>query len=594
MSSGTIGIAEATQASNTFKAGPSSGPAAAPTYRLITSPDLPPLNVNAQTANYTLTIGDAGGVVNVTGTSTVTIPANINVAFPIGTQMLVAGSNATIAPASGVTVNTVVGQTLVQTALNTWTLCNASGGSGTVTSVAMIAPSWLTVTGSPVTGAGTLALAANTGLAANLFLATPDGATGALSPRALVSSDLPAGTKQIIASGTATLGTAAIASGSAASAVTVPAPGVLTSDVINWGFNSNPLSTVGYEPSASGTLQIVPYPTSDNVNFAVVNNTPASITPGAVTINWSVSRSFETFRLTGTLPNATAGTAWTGTLNLVGGYISPVTISAASGTIPAWMGTPTLNYTANTVTWSATPTTGNEGTYSFTPQATDSSAVPLVAVGAPESVIVNASGTITPSLVQGQMANSNVNVTSITVTLGVAPTSGNLLVAQFIAGGTGTQSAPAGWTLKGSNTGNARSLIYTKTSNGTETSSTFSVTGSGVSMGAVVVETTNGIAGTMASSSTSQAATPVNFGPTGNPVSSNAIPLVFVTGNIPIGKTYTWSSGWTGSNGSTTTSTYNTFFGYESAPPGTTTSGTLSTGTAGSGITWNTLWIEPA
>lgn len=61
-------------------------------------------------------------------------------------------------------------------------------GAGTVTSVAMTVPAWLTVGGSPITGAGTLAIT-GTSEAANLFLASPNGSSGALSPRAIAVAD---------------------------------------------------------------------------------------------------------------------------------------------------------------------------------------------------------------------------------------------------------------------------------------------------------------------------------------------------------------------------------------------------------------------
>ena len=64
------------------------------------------------------------------------------------------------------------------------------GGSG-VTSVAMTAPSWLTVQGSPITTSGTLAVTATAGQIANEFLATPNGSSGAVSLRAIASADLP-------------------------------------------------------------------------------------------------------------------------------------------------------------------------------------------------------------------------------------------------------------------------------------------------------------------------------------------------------------------------------------------------------------------
>ena len=54
----------------------------------------------------------------------------------------------------------------------------------------MTVPSWLTVSGSPITGSGTLAVTA-TSTGANLFLAAPNGTAGAMTPRAIVVADLP-------------------------------------------------------------------------------------------------------------------------------------------------------------------------------------------------------------------------------------------------------------------------------------------------------------------------------------------------------------------------------------------------------------------
>lgn len=96
-------------------------------------------------------------------------------------------------------------------------------GGGTVNSVGLSAPSVFSVTGSPVTSTGTLALAFATGQTANQFLATPDGTTGALSLRSLVLADLPSITVAKGGTGAATLlgvlkgnGTSAIGSAAAA------------------------------------------------------------------------------------------------------------------------------------------------------------------------------------------------------------------------------------------------------------------------------------------------------------------------------------------------------------------------------------------
>jgi hypothetical protein len=91
-----------------------------------------------------------------------------------------------------------------------------------------------------------------------------------------------------IASGTSALGTSAIASGACATVVTTTATGVLTTDSINWSFSADPTSTTGYLPSAM--LTIINYPTANNVNWKVCNLTASSITPGAVTLNWQVTR----------------------------------------------------------------------------------------------------------------------------------------------------------------------------------------------------------------------------------------------------------------------------------------------------------------
>lgn len=66
-------------------------------------------------------------------------------------------------------------------------------GVGTVTSVAMTVPAWLSVAGSPVTSSGTLAVTASN-QNANIVLAGPStGAAATPAFRALVAADLPSG-----------------------------------------------------------------------------------------------------------------------------------------------------------------------------------------------------------------------------------------------------------------------------------------------------------------------------------------------------------------------------------------------------------------
>jgi hypothetical protein len=86
-------------------------------------------------------------------------------------------------------------------------LAAPSGGAGTpafrllaasdipalayVTSVGITVPSWYSVSGSPVTGSGTLAISAATGQTQNQFLATPNGGSGAVGLRSIVAADIP-------------------------------------------------------------------------------------------------------------------------------------------------------------------------------------------------------------------------------------------------------------------------------------------------------------------------------------------------------------------------------------------------------------------
>jgi hypothetical protein len=64
------------------------------------------------------------------------------------------------------------------------------GGGGTVTSVGITVPSWLTA-GSAVISSGVVPITSTTGEPANQFIATPDGTSGAIGLRAIVASDIP-------------------------------------------------------------------------------------------------------------------------------------------------------------------------------------------------------------------------------------------------------------------------------------------------------------------------------------------------------------------------------------------------------------------
>lgn len=106
-------------------------------------------------------------------------------------------------------------------------------------------------------------------------------ATGAVNPN---------GFSGTLCSGTVALGTGAISSGTAATTVTATCTGLLSTDNIMLDFNASPLAVTGYTPSASGMLTIIKWPTANTINVSVVNNTGGSITPGAITMNFRVTR----------------------------------------------------------------------------------------------------------------------------------------------------------------------------------------------------------------------------------------------------------------------------------------------------------------
>jgi hypothetical protein len=64
----------------------------------------------------------------------------------------------------------------------------------------------------------------------------------------------------------------------------------LSTDAIIWTPNASIKAVTGYAPSTSGGLSIAAYPIANNVVFDLCNWSGSSITPGAVVLNWRVTR----------------------------------------------------------------------------------------------------------------------------------------------------------------------------------------------------------------------------------------------------------------------------------------------------------------
>jgi hypothetical protein len=175
---------------------------------------------------------------------------------------------------------------------NGWyvTTCNINAGSQTITP-----------TTSTIGGASTYVLRAGSNSApvcigivsdGTNYRIVPDGPALGTNVAAALATTLSAagGLTSTIASGTSALGTSAISSAACATVVTTAATNTATTDVVLASFNGDPTAVTGYIPATAGMLTIISYPTSGNVNFKVCNNTSASITPGAITLNWRVLR----------------------------------------------------------------------------------------------------------------------------------------------------------------------------------------------------------------------------------------------------------------------------------------------------------------
>ena len=129
------------------------------------------------TATTIEAIGGLGAFVGLSGTQTITGNKTFS-----GTVALGSSATATTQSASN-------NSTAVATTAYVDSAVSAAGG-GTVSSVALTAPSFLSVSGSPITTSGTIALSLAS-QTANFVFAAPNGSSGAPTFRALVGADIP-------------------------------------------------------------------------------------------------------------------------------------------------------------------------------------------------------------------------------------------------------------------------------------------------------------------------------------------------------------------------------------------------------------------
>lgn len=165
--------------------------------------------------------------------------------------------------------------------------CGSAVGTGTVTSVALSVPAGFTVSGSPVTTSGTLALGLSTQTANTVWAGPSTGSPAAPAFRALVNADLPlsgvgAGTYSSVTVNTAGVVTAGSANQSLSTVTGTLAVGnggtgltTATDDVVMIG---NGTAWAGLALPNTGTTGALQYTTATNTFSALASVTTASNT----------------------------------------------------------------------------------------------------------------------------------------------------------------------------------------------------------------------------------------------------------------------------------------------------------------------------
>lgn len=443
--SGVLTVTANPQPAATFYGGPVSGPDAVPIFRALATTDLPTGIPNANLANSSLTINagsglSGGGLVSLGGATTLSLTS----------------SSITINTAGSLTGGGVValGGTITLTGTT----------SGTVTSVGLTVPSIFSVTGSPVTSSGTLAITSNT-QSANLIYAGPATGVAAVPTfRAMVINDLPnsiPNSKLANSSLTVTAGTGLTGGGlvSLGGTITLNATATVTSVGLSM---PSIFSVTGSPVTSSGTLTV----TSNVQTAAVVYAGPAT-GPSAV----PTFRALATTDLPTGIPNAnllnssitinTAGNLTGGGLVSLGGTIT-LTGTGGTGTVTSvGLVVPSIfSVTGSPVTTSGTLTVTSN---------TQAAAVVYAGPAVGPAAIPTFRALAITDLPTG-IPNANLLNSSLTVTAGTGLTGGGLVSL----GGTITLNATA-----------------TVTSVGLSMPAIFSVAGSPVTSSGTLTVTSN-------------------------------------------------------------------------------------------------------
>ena len=233
-----------------------------------------------QASNVTVTGTFAGANVAAVANASGSPSATFGVMKADGTTIQC--TSGTCSAVGGVATSIQNGVTMITSGTDTRVLFQNTGG--------ILGQYVITGTGNVMMSASPTTTGTLTAAAANFSGTVNLAGTVQVAGNAMTFPAAAATIPQIIASGAKALATSAIGSGACSSAQTDTATGATTTDAPSFTFASDPTAVTGYSPSTSGMLAIIPWVTSGTINFKVCNNTAASITPGAISINWRVIR----------------------------------------------------------------------------------------------------------------------------------------------------------------------------------------------------------------------------------------------------------------------------------------------------------------
>ncbi len=172
----------------------------------------------------------------------------------------------------------------------TGTTCTFSGTGSGIGSITWALPSWLAASPTTISATGTQTFSAATGQTANEFLATPNGTTGAVGLRTIVSADIPTLNQNTTGTASNLSGTPALPNGTTATTQTV-------------GDNTTKLATDAFVLANGYTL---PQATTSVLGGVKPDGTTCTTTAGVLTCPGSGGISGLTI---GYVPVATSPTA---------------------------------------------------------------------------------------------------------------------------------------------------------------------------------------------------------------------------------------------------------------------------------------------